>query len=425
MTAAAVAAGRPSWRAAAPVLLLCFLALFTSNFAFVAMGLTAPGMMTALAISKSQFGLAVSAAMFGFFLGAPGAGMSGDRYGRRWALASCIALMGLGSAATPLAAGLPQLLAARFVTGLGVGGILALGISLSAAAAGEGRSARAVAVIASGGSLGGVAAGLLVWAGRGALPWSSLFYVAAVLSFALLPVTPLALRAGTGDRGGVQGAVRGRALEALFGQGRALLTLCLWAANFFTSLALNVLLAWLPTMMVERGLGISLAGMINTVVSLGCILGSLGLSVLLDRGRRRLLFLLVYGGMAAAVCAMALVETAQASVAAAAAIGVFVLGGQVLLFSVPAIVYPDWGRGAGTGWFVGIGRWGAILGPTGAGVAYTLGMTGDLILLAIVPGLALACAALLAAITRAAKLDRTAPPSGRAADAAGAVGAAA
>jgi AAHS family 4-hydroxybenzoate transporter-like MFS transporter len=71
-------------------------------------------------------------------------------------------------------------------------------------------------------------------------------------------------------------------------------------------------------------------------------------------------------------------------------------GGQVALNAVSATLYPTAARATGVGWALGVGRFGAIVGPFAAGSLMAAGIKlGHLFWLAIIPTLICAIAVTL------------------------------
>jgi MFS transporter, AAHS family, 4-hydroxybenzoate transporter len=94
-------------------------------------------------------------------------------------------------------------------------------------------------------------------------------------------------------------------------------------------------------------------------------------------------------------------------------------GGQVAINAVSATLYPTAARATGVGWALGIGRFGAIVGPFAAGTLMAAGIKlGHLFWLAIIPTLVCAVAVILLrlAVNRSAAApvpiaDANAPPA--------------
>ena len=69
----------------------------------------------------------ISATFVGMVIGAAGAGWLGDRYGRRFTYQFNLAIFGVGSLACAAAPDMGWLIAARFVTGIGLGAEIVIG----------------------------------------------------------------------------------------------------------------------------------------------------------------------------------------------------------------------------------------------------------------------------------------------------------
>ena len=71
------------------------------------------------------------------------------------------------------------------------------------------------------------------------------------------------------------------------------------------------------------------------------------------------------------------------------AVGFFLHGGMIGLYSIVPYLYPSHIRATGTGWAIGMSRFGAVVGPYMAGVLLDAGWTPqDLFTLYVVPVLA-------------------------------------
>jgi AAHS family 3-hydroxyphenylpropionic acid transporter len=100
--------------------------------------------------------------------------------------------------------------------------------------------------------------------------------------------------------------------------------------------------------------------------------------------------------MAAAMAWLGMVgHDLKLGLAAGFAAGVFVVGGQFLLYGLSAEPYPAAMRGTGVGFAVGIGRLGAVAGPLFAGVLLASGRDAGTVLTGIVPLILLSLAAVM------------------------------
>ncbi|MDQ2764330.1 MAG: MFS transporter, partial [Pseudomonadota bacterium] len=87
--------------------------IFTFSYA-------APSILQYWHLSLTQIALATSLGFFGMFIGAVSGGMISDRFGRKRSLMAMVAFFSCASLLNGLAPNLPLLLAARFLTGIGI-----------------------------------------------------------------------------------------------------------------------------------------------------------------------------------------------------------------------------------------------------------------------------------------------------------------
>jgi MFS transporter, AAHS family, 3-hydroxyphenylpropionic acid transporter len=195
-------------------------------------------------------------------------------------------------------------------------------------------------------------------------------------------------------------------LKVLFGNGRASTTALLWAGFFFTQLVLLLMLNWLPSLIVGLGFSRSQA----SVASIGFNLsGSLGAALLgrLHAGQyRRHWVVATYGGMAAALVAVASVGNVfSIAVLACALAGTFIIGAQLVLFALAPLYYQRASRGTGVGAAVAIGRLGSVVGPLFAATLLASGGGSGLVLIGIVPFVVIGGSAALGLTWRAQSHD--------------------
>ena len=81
-------------------------------------------------LSQGQVGFAISAGLFGMFVGAAVSGTLADRYGRRAVMMVTLLVYSVATGLTALVWGYGALLVLRFVTGLGLGGELPVASTL-------------------------------------------------------------------------------------------------------------------------------------------------------------------------------------------------------------------------------------------------------------------------------------------------------
>jgi AAHS family 3-hydroxyphenylpropionic acid transporter len=78
--------------------------------------------------------------------------------------------------------------------------------------------------------------------------------------------------------------------------------------------------------------------------------------------------------------------------------GLFLVGGQSVLYSLAGQAYPTEVRGTGVGAAVAVGRIGSILGPLVAGQLFALGQSASVLVAASIPLIVVAALAALAVV---------------------------
>ena len=175
---------------AAPAVILCFLGALCEGFDVQAAGIAAAGVSHLFRPTPHALGLFFSASGAGLLLGAVVGGRISDRLGRKSVLVASIAAFGLFSLLTSVAPDMESLTAARFLTGLGLGGAMPNLIALAAdSSAAKSRNA-SIAIAFIGMPVGAVAASLIVFF----LPLEAWRVVFQVGGAAPLIVAPLMFR---------------------------------------------------------------------------------------------------------------------------------------------------------------------------------------------------------------------------------------
>ncbi|HET8734489.1 MAG TPA: MFS transporter, partial [Anaeromyxobacteraceae bacterium] len=155
----------------------------------------------------------------------------------------------------------------------------------------------------------------------------------------------------------------------LFGEGRAAGTAVLWGANFMNVMGAYFVASWLPTLMRGAGHSTRTAVLVGTAMMVG---GAIGTVVLGLVQRRVGLVPLLAGGFATAAASLLVIGVPGLPlgplVLAVSLVGVGLLAGPPMLNALAATWYPTDLRSTGVGAGLGVGRFGAILGPLVASV---------------------------------------------------------
>jgi AAHS family benzoate transporter-like MFS transporter len=139
-------------------------------------------------LSPAQAGTLGSYALIGVLVGALAAGAVGDRIGRRRIMLVNLAWFSIGMAATALAPTVGTFALFRFLTGIGVGALVATVGALVAEFAPAEQRNRLNAVVYSGIPAGGVLASLVALTAGDAVGWRGLLWIGALPLVTLLPL---------------------------------------------------------------------------------------------------------------------------------------------------------------------------------------------------------------------------------------------
>ncbi|KVH07249.1 MFS transporter [Burkholderia anthina] len=385
----------------ATTLALCFAIALLEGLDLQSVGVAAPRMAREFGLSVSQMGIAFSAGTFGLLPGAMLGGRLADRIGRKRVLIASVVLFGLLSIATAQVSTFAMLVVVRVLTGIGLGGAMPNLIALSSEAVEPRSRSSAVATMYCGIPFGGVIASLIGVLLAGDTEWRHIFYVGGVGPLLLVPLLVWCLPESRAylDVAGTQ-AARTSVARTLFGDGRTTSTVALWVSYFCTLIVLYFLLNWLPSLMASRGLDRAHVGLVQIAFNVGAGLGALGIGAALDRMRASRVVGGMYVGIVLSLAALAAAPGFASLAAAAFAAGMFVVGGQSVLYALAAMYYPTAMRGTGVGSAVAVGRLGSVVGPLAAATLLAAGRSAPVVIGASIPVTLVAAVAALVLIRR-------------------------
>jgi AAHS family 3-hydroxyphenylpropionic acid transporter len=337
------------------------------GFDIQAMGVAAPRLAPEFGFGASEMLWVFAISNIGMVMGASVGGWLADRVGRKPVLLGAVAMFGAFTLCVVVVRDFETLLAARLLAGLGFGGALPNMMAIATELSSRERRASSAALIFCGFPIGGGTAALLTQVLPAELDWRMLFIIGGVLPAMLVPalywLLPETLKP---DEAGAP-KERTPIFKALFAEGRALPTLLLWLAFLPTLIILYLILNWLPTLVVAKGLDRAVAPQASLAFNWASVAGALVLGRLVDRFGPRWPLTLSYLGLIVALVALG-ASTDQAMILAlSGAAGFFLLGANYALYGVAPAYYPTAMRGTGSGASVAVGRVGSILGPMAAG----------------------------------------------------------
>lgn len=353
---------------------LCFAAGMCEGYDMMVAGVAAPRFAPSLGLEPQQIGWIFGAAGIGLLLGALIGGRSADRIGRRPVLVVSLLILGVFSVASALAGDLPLLLTMRFLTGLGLGGALPNILALVNETSPPGQTATRVTMLGSAMPFGGAFLGLLIVLLPG-LSWKLMFWLGGVSPILVALACQLLLPRFAVPR--TDREARSPSLGfALLGEQRGLPSALLWVTTLCVSISVSMLVNWLPSLMIARDFAGPSTGRIVMMLTLGGAASGFAFGLLARRIEAGIVYHFAWIGMIASVLLMLVAGSSEMAAGAASfGLGFFLSGGQFLLYGLVTDLYPHAVRGTGTGFFVGIGRLGAVLGPILAGTL--LARSGD------------------------------------------------
>jgi AAHS family 3-hydroxyphenylpropionic acid transporter len=371
---------------------LCYFIAIFEGFDLQAAGVAAPNLGPAFGLRPDQMGLFFSMSTFGLVVGAAIGGRLSDIFGRKAVLIGSIAAFGAMSILTALSPSFEFLLIFRFLTGVGLGGALPNLVALVAENTAPSRKNTMVGLLYAGLPSGGALVSLVSLVG-GAEAWQPVFYIGGIAPLVTVPLMLFFLpesrqlkEARAVEATGGKGFVFG-----LFQENRALRTLLLWVAFFLSLLTMYILLNWLPTLLVGRGLTKPQASVVQTSFNIFGALASLLTGVLMDRMSFRTVVAISFGTAAAGLVLLAVAPAEAAlSVVVGGIVGATMSMTQAMLYALAPANYPTAVRGTGVGSAVAAGRIGSAVGPLTAGAILAGGAAPQEVLGVLIPIIAVA-----------------------------------
>jgi AAHS family 3-hydroxyphenylpropionic acid transporter len=386
---------------------LCLIVALLEGLDLQSTGVAAPRMAREFHLAVAQMGWAFSIGALGLLPGAAIGGRLADKLGRKRVLMFSVAMFGVFSIATTQVWDLNSLLAARFLTGLGLGAAMPNLIALCSEAARPGQRNTAVGAMYCGMPFGAALAAVIGIVSPGDEGWRHIFYVGGVGPLVVLPLLALYLResaqfvAASSSASGSRKEARGIA-RALWQEGRAGTTVALWISYLGTLIVLYFLINWLPSLVLSRGLTRVQSGVVQMMFNIGGGIGAIVIAGLMDRVGRRRTVGGMYVGIVVALAALLSAGGGTSMAWGGLLAGLFLVGGQSVLYALASSLYPTEVRGTGVGAAVAVGRMGSILGPLIAGQLLAIGQGASVLLGASIPLIAVAAVAAWLVVSKSA-----------------------
>ncbi len=411
------------------IVALCVWLNALDGFDVLAMSFTANRVTAEFGLSGAQLGLLFSVALFGMAAGSLFIAPFADVIGRRPLLLGSAGLASVGMLLASLSQSYVMLGAFRFITGLGVGAVLACITVIVAEYSNLKYRGLAIGIYAAGYGVGATLGGLAAVGLIGSYGWRSVFLVGGIVAavsvvaawflvpesvdflvhkrpvgvveqlnriarrISQAPVTSLEEEAA----GLPSQAPSKNKVGALLAPAFRRTTVLIWVAFFLVMCGFYFVNSWTPRLLTAGGMTENQGITMGLLISLGGAAGSVLYGAVAARVNARKV-LVAFAVLAAVSMAVFIPTTALLAVAMvlAVVIGILINGCVAGMYTLTPERYPVAIRGTAMGWGIGIGRIGAILAPTIAGfLVDNQWSAGALYLLAAAVVLVAAVAAML------------------------------
>jgi benzoate transport len=393
------------------IITLCILLVSLDGFDVLSISFAAPGIAQEWGIDRAALGIVLSMELIGMGFGAFILGHLADRFGRRPTILFSLATMSIGMYMASVAESVTELSVIRLITGLGIGGILASVNAMAAEFSNQRSRSLSVSLMAAGYPMGVIIGGSIASLLLASFDWRSVFLFGAIFTLAFLPLAWLMMPES------ISYLVHKRPADALDRINRSLRkmghkaiavlppppteqvhtsmvrlfrpdlrrsTLLLAVAYFTHIMTFYYLIKWIPKLVVDMGYSPALAGSVLVWANVGGVSGAVLLGLLTRRYPVRNL---VVFSLLAAVVMVVVFGAGQSSLVhlslVAGIAGFFINAAIVGMYALFAQAFPTEVRAGGTGFVIGAGRGGAVLGPVVAGFLFESGL-GSLLMVSVI-----------------------------------------
>lgn len=404
------------------------------GFDVLSISFASPGIARDWGIDRGALGIVLSMELIGMALGSVALGGVADRFGRRRMILGCLPVMAAGMIGASSAHAVLPLCLWRVLTGIGIGGMLAVTNAAVSEAASAAQRSLCVVLMAAGYPVGAVIGGSISAMLLQHADWPIVFQFGALITLCFIPLVwwcaPESIaftlhRRGPGTLADVNATLarmghapidalppaadlpRKAPLAALFSPDLARLTILMTLAYFAQLMSFYFILKWTPKIVVDMGFAPSSAAGVLVWANVGGTVGAVLFGLLTTRLPLRPMAIAAMGLSAILIVAFGSGQSGLGTMAAmAAATGFCTNAGIVGLYALIARDFPTSVRAAATGFAIGVGRGGSALAPALAGFLFAAGFGLQMVAVAMASGSVVALFALLALPSRPAAATR-------------------
>lgn len=403
------------------LLFFCCVIITFDMFDLVIYSSVLPILMTEWSMSPVQAGAIGSYGPLGMLIGAIVFGLFANKVGRKNGLIICILLFSTFSFACAFVTGPTYFGLFRLIAGIGIGGVMPNLLSLLTDYSPKHIRNQMVSIVMICFPIGGILAALVGIYFIPDLGWKSVYWISSVLLLliplmvkylhdspsmllvkgkvaelcvALKKVNPnITVTPDMEFEIDVTKEEAGSPIMALFKNKRALGTIMIWIAFFMCLLMVNGINIWLPNLMFSAGYALRSSLSFMLVLNIGAIIGTLILGNLADKFGAKKVLVPMFVMAAISLILLGFKSNIVLLYTFVAIAGACTTGAQNIAYSFVTQYYPSLMRSTAVGFASGIGRIGAIIGPTFGGILIQMNLSIQMNFLAFaIPGLIAAIA---------------------------------
>lgn len=405
----------------AVALTVCLNAL--DGFDVLSIAFASPGISAEWGIDRAALGIVLSMELLGMAVGSVLLGGVADKVGRRPTMLGCLVVMAVGMYMATTVKDIFDLSVWRVITGLGIGGMLAATNAVAAEFANARRRNFCVSFMAIGYPIGAVLGGMVAAELLKTHDWRWVFYFGAAVTVAFIPLVLLFVpesvhwltqkqpegalakinrtlqRMGHAAQAAlpvISAEARKRSIGDIFAPALLATTVLVAAAYFFHIMTFYFVLKWVPQIVVSMGFAPSSAAGVLVWANVGGALGGATLGLLTQKfGVKQLTIGVMVLSSAMVMLFGRSPPDLQRIALYCAMAGFCTNAGIVGMYAIFAQAFPTHVRAFGTGFGIGVGRGGSMLGPIVAGFLFKAGYGLPMVATTMAVGSLLAAGVLL------------------------------
>lgn len=382
---------------------LCILLNVVDGYDVQVMSFTAASVSKEWALSGSELGILISLGLIGMAVGSLFIAPIADSVGRRTIILSCLLLSGITMLVSSHADSAFQLGILRFITGIGIGGLLTNGAVMANEFSTTKWKNLSVALLSTGYAMGAVFGGMIAFRLIGTVGWRTVFLCGGLFTLAVLVLVYFVLpesveyqlikrKPNTLERinktlakfkistieafPAYQQVSTGKVtIASLFKGQLKVRTLFVWVAFFSVMAGQYFILTWTPKLLSMAGMTPEQGVSLGIILNFGGIFGAILMAFLTVRFKIHFVLSTFFAATAACITVFVLNSGDYTSAMwIAVLVGVFNNGCVAGMYALANSTYDTEVRATGVGSAITMGRLGGILSPLGAGYLLDAGI---------------------------------------------------